>query len=97
MLVRWTNVKLDLNELARLRWIKKMTTDEICRVVGKRRSAVQESIRTIRNAGISQLNLTDLERIIVQEAIDQEIVEWTRSQPKFKLASVSPEFRKKAR
>jgi hypothetical protein len=94
VLVRWNNVTIDLNELARLRWIKKATTPEICRAVGKARTAVQASIRTIRNCGVSRLNLTDLEKITVQNAINEEIAVLSRHQRKFKLSRVSDEFRK---
>ncbi|MBL7554980.1 MAG: hypothetical protein JNM24_04090, partial [Bdellovibrionaceae bacterium] len=31
VLVRWNSVKIDLNELARLRWIKKMSLLQICK------------------------------------------------------------------
>ena len=94
VLVRWSKVMIDLNELARLRWIKKMTTPEICRAVGKARSAVQVSLRTLRNCGISQLNLTESERKVIENAIHQEIAVFTRTQKNFKLSTVSEEFRK---
>jgi hypothetical protein len=41
VLVQWSHVKIDLNELARLRWIKKMTTPEIATELGWGRTAVQ--------------------------------------------------------
>ena len=93
--MRWNNVKLDLNELARLRWIKKMTTPQISREMGKCRSVVQVSSRTIRNSGVSRLNLSELEKITIQIAINEEIEKLHREQKNFKINSVSAEFRKK--
>jgi biotin operon repressor len=62
VLVQWSHVKIDLNELARLRWIKKMTTPEIATQLGWSRTSVQESVRTIRKNGLSGLNLTNSEK-----------------------------------
>ncbi|MGZ3745506.1 MAG: hypothetical protein ACXVBQ_16700 [Pseudobdellovibrionaceae bacterium] len=93
--MRWNNVKIDLNELARLRWIKKMTVPKICGVVGKSRSIVEVSIRTIRNSGVSQMNLTDSEKKSIETAIKEEIEKLLREQKNFKLSRVSDEFRKK--
>ncbi len=95
VLVRWNSVKIDLNELARLRWIKNMTIPKICNALGWSRSVVQVSIRTMRNSGISQLGLTDSEKIIVQNTINAEIEKLAREQKNFKLSQVSDEFRKK--
>ena len=72
-----------------------MTLPQICNAVDKERSTVQVSIRTIRNSGVSQLNLSDLEKKLVQTAINEEIEILLRQQPKFKLSNVSEEFRKK--
>jgi hypothetical protein len=49
----------------------------------------------MRNSGISQLDLTDSEKIIVQNAINAEIEKLSREQKNFKLSQVSDEFRKK--
>ena len=95
VLVRWNSVKIDLNELARLRWIKNMTIPKICNALGWSRSVVQVSIRTLRNCGISQLDLTDSEKIIAQNAIYAEIEKLAKEQTNFKLSEISSEFRKK--
>jgi len=72
VLVRWKKVKLDLNELAKLRWIKKLTAPEICRSMGKGRTAVLGSIRTLRKCGISGLNLTPEEKKVVLAQMKRE-------------------------
>lgn len=69
ILVRWSKVKTDLNELARLRWIKKLTIPEISKELNRSRVHIRRSIRTLRNSGLSQLNLTDLEKIKIETAI----------------------------
>jgi hypothetical protein len=66
VLVRWNGVKLDLAQLAKLRWIKKLSTPKICSVIGKRRSCVRASIRTIRKCVLSELNLTSEERKLIE-------------------------------
>ena len=95
VLVRWNSVKIDLNELARLRWIKNMTIPKICNALGWSRSVIQVSIRTLRNSGISQLDLTDPEKIMVQNAINAKIKKLAKDQKNFKLGDVWGEFRKK--
>ncbi len=94
MLVQWSHVKIDLNELARLRWIEKMTTPEIARELDWSRTVVTDSVRTIRKNGLSRLNLTNSEKKLVRTAIKEEIPA-LRVQPKFKLADLSREFKKK--
>jgi hypothetical protein len=94
VLVRWNSVKIDLNELARLRWIKKMSLPQICKTLQWSRSTVQVSIRTIRNCGVSKMNLEEFEKISIQEAINDEIEVLLRQQKNFRLSSVSSEFRK---
>ncbi len=94
VLVQWSHVKIDLNELARLRWIKKMTTPEIATELGWGRTAVQDSVRTIRKNGLSRLNLTISEKKLVRAAIKAEIPE-LKIQPKFKLADLNNEFKRK--
>jgi hypothetical protein len=71
-LVRWKGVKLDLTKLAKLRWIEKMKTPDLCRVFGKRRSAIRQCIRTLRKCGTSELNLTKDEQKLVQTQIKLE-------------------------
>ena len=95
VLARWNSVKIDLNKLARLRWIKNMTIPKICNALGWSRSVVQVSIRTLRNCGKSQLDLTNSEKIIVQNAINAEIEKLIKEQKNFKLSELSSEFRKK--
>ena len=92
--MRWNSVKIDLNELARLRWIKKMSLLQICKTLQWSRSTVQVSIRTIRNCGVSKMNLEEFEKISIQEAINDEIEVLLRQQKNFRLSSVSAEFRK---
>jgi DNA-binding transcriptional regulator LsrR (DeoR family) len=89
----WIHVKIDLNELARLRWIKKMTTPEIATELGWGRTAVQDSVRTIRKNGISELNLTAAEKKVVRTAIKEEIAILRITQPRFKMSDISKEFR----
>ncbi|MGZ3782435.1 MAG: hypothetical protein ACXVCY_17445 [Pseudobdellovibrionaceae bacterium] len=72
VLVRWNGVKIDLTKLAKLRWIEKKKSRELCEIFGLRRTAVNSSIRTIRKGGISQLNLTNEEKKIIQKAILSE-------------------------
>lgn len=96
ILVRWNKAKIDLTELARLRWIKKMSILEICREKGLGRSTIQVSIRTIRNCGISGLNFKDFERITVENAINEEIKKLTKQIQKSNKKSSSNDFRKKA-
>jgi hypothetical protein len=61
-LMRWYGVKLDLTKLAKLRWIEEMKTPDLCAVFGKRRTAIRQSLRTLRKCGISELNLTPEEK-----------------------------------
>ncbi len=93
VLVRWNKVKFDLADLARLRWIKKMTLPEICQEISLGRSAVQVSIRTIRKVGISQLNLTEFEKITVESEIKREVQKFTQEQKNFSLHEVHESFR----
>ena len=94
VLVRWNRVKIDLTDLARLRWIKKMTIPEISQKIHLSRSAVQVSIRTIRKAGISQLNLEDFEKIIIENEIKSEIQKFLLEQAKnFTIETVHESFR----
>jgi hypothetical protein len=71
-LVRWKSFKLDLTQLARLRWIEKMKTPALCGVFGKRRSTIRQGIRTLRKCGISELNLTENEKKLVEKQIKLE-------------------------
>lgn len=66
-LVRQENLKLDLTKLAKLRFIENMKTPALCGVFGKRRSAIRQGIRTLRKCGISELNLTENEKKLVQK------------------------------
>ncbi|MGZ3749579.1 MAG: hypothetical protein ACXVCD_19735 [Pseudobdellovibrionaceae bacterium] len=68
-----------------------MTVPKICGVVGKSRSIVEVSIRTIRNSGVSQMNLTDSEKKSIETAIKEEIEKLLREQKNFKLSRVSDE------
>lgn len=96
VLVRWNSVKIDLNELAKLRWIENMTIPKLCNALGWSRSTIQVSIRTLRNSGISRMNLEEFEKITIQNAINREIEHLAKEQKNFKLNLVSTEFRKKA-
>jgi phage regulator Rha-like protein len=49
-----------------------MKTPELCGVFGKRRSAIRQSIRTLRNSGLSELNLTELEKNSIETQIMKE-------------------------
>lgn len=56
-----------------MRWIEKMKLIEICNALGKSRSTVQVSIRILRNNGISQKNFSNSEKILIENAIFEEI------------------------
>lgn len=71
--MKWKKLKINLEEVARLRWIEKMKLAAICHALGKSRSTVQVSIRTLRNSLISQMNFTDSEIILIEKAIFEEI------------------------
>jgi hypothetical protein len=71
-LVRWNGVKVDLTQLAKLRWIEKMKTPDLCKVFGIRRTAIRQHLRTLRKSGISQLNLTKSEAKLVRNQIELE-------------------------
>ena len=73
VLVQWKNLKINLNEVAVLRWIKKMTIPEICNALHKSRSTVQVSIRTLRNSGVSLLNLKEFEKNSIEMEMNREI------------------------
>ena len=94
--MRWNKAKIDLTELARLRWIKKMSIPEICREKGVCRSTIQVSIRTIRNCGISGLNFKEFEKITVENAINEEIKKLTKQTEKPNKKSSLNDFGKKA-
>ncbi len=72
VLVRWNGIKIDLTKLARLRWIEKKKSHELCQIFGLRRTAVNRSIRTLRNAGILKLNLTNQEKKLIESQIKLE-------------------------
>ena len=97
MLVQWSHVKIDLTELARLRWIKEMTTSEIMRDLGWSRTVITDSVRTLRKVGLSRLNLNSTERKLVRAAIKEEIAELAKIQPRFKFSQVNAEFKKGSR
>ena len=97
VLVQWSHVKIDLNELARLRWIEEMTTSEIMRDLGWSRTVITDSVRTLRKVGLSRLNLNSAEKKQVRAAIKEEIAEFAKIQPRFKLSQVNAEFKKGSR
>ncbi len=70
--MRWNGAKIDLTKLARLRWIEKKKSHELCQIFGLRRTAVNRSIRTLRNSGISELNLTNQEKKQIEKQINIE-------------------------
>ena len=82
-LVQWKGVKIDLTKLAKLRWIEKMKTSELCNVFGRRRSAIRQSIRTLRNSGFSELNLTKVEKDIIESQIKREDRSWGEMREKW--------------
>ena len=61
-LARWKSVKLNLTELARLRWIQKLNTPALCVRLKRKRTAIRQSIRTIRNCELKGLELSPEER-----------------------------------
>ena len=94
--MRWNRDKIDLTELATLRWIEKMTLPKICNKVGMARSAVQVSIRTIRNCGISELNLSGSEKKLIEIEVNTEIEKFAREQPNFRKARAAKDSRRVA-
>lgn len=70
--MRWNGIKIDLTKLARLRWIEKVKCDELCRIFGLKRTAVKQSIRTLRSSGTSDLNLTEVEKKLIAKQIEVE-------------------------
>lgn len=50
-----------------------MKLAEICNALGKSRSTVQVSIRTLRNTGVSQMNFSNSEKKLIENAIFEEI------------------------
>ena len=60
------------NEAGETALDRKSITKDICQRIGKRRSAVQTSIRTIRKCGIEDFNLTEFEKIRVLEGMERE-------------------------
>ena len=73
-----------------------MTIPKICSVLGRSRSTVQVSIRTLRNCGVSQLNLSETEKITVQNGINAEIEKLTREQVNFRLSRAKIDQKKEA-
>ena len=71
--MKWKKIKINLEEVARLRWIEKMKLAAICHALRKSRSTVQVSIRTLRNSIISQMNFTESEKNLIESAIFEEI------------------------
>ena len=71
-LAQWSKVKIDLTKLAKLRWIEKLKTPALCVAFGLSRTAVRQSIRTLRKCGISGLNLTPEEQKAVLEQMKRE-------------------------
>jgi hypothetical protein len=61
-----------------------MKTPELCGVFGKRRSAIRQSIRTLRNSGLSELNLTKVEKNIVESKIMDENRSYEKTRAKWR-------------
>lgn len=76
--MKWKKLKINLNEVAVLRWIKKMTILEICNALVKSRSTVQVRIRTLRNGGTSLLKLKEFEKNLIEMEIDREIEDFRK-------------------
>jgi biotin operon repressor len=70
--VRWKGAKVDITQLAKLRWIEKRKTPDLCRILGMKRSTVRQRIRTLRKSGISSLNLSPEERLLIEKQISAE-------------------------
>lgn len=73
-LVQWKGAKTDLTKLAKLRWIKNLTIPELCSEFNQGRTAIYRCLRTLRNSGLSQLNLTREEQKTVQNQMKQEMM-----------------------
>ena len=71
-----------------------MTLSKICQKVGMARSAVQVSTRTIRNCGISGLNLSDSEKKLIEIEMNREIEKLEREQPNFRKSKLARDSRK---
>jgi hypothetical protein len=75
-LVRWKNAKTNLTALARKRWIEKASIENLCNEFGRRRTAIRDSIRTIRSVGLDELELSDGERGLILKAMAAEDKVW---------------------
>ena len=73
ILVKWKILKINLEDLAKLRWIVGLTIPQICNAVAKSRSTIQVSIRTIRNNGVLHMKFSESERKIIEKSIIEEI------------------------
>lgn len=74
-----------------------MTIPEICQKISLGRSAVQVSIRTIRKAGISQMNLEEFEKIAIESEIKREVQKFATEQShNFNINEIHKSFRTEA-
>ncbi len=73
-LVQWKGAKTDLTKLAKLRWIENWEIPDLCSEFKQGRTAIYRCLRTLRNSGLSQLNLTVEEQKLVQGQIRQEMM-----------------------
>jgi hypothetical protein len=74
--IKWKKLKINLEDLAKPRWIDGLTIPQICYALARSRSTVQVSIRTLRNGGFSLLNLSELEKNLIKRAIIKEIIKY---------------------
>lgn len=74
-LVRWNGVKIDLTQLAKLRWIENSSIPDLCRFFEKGRTVIYQHLRTLRNGGISGLDLTDNEKKLVLRQMKLEVLQ----------------------
>lgn len=72
-----------------------MKIPEICNALGRSRSTIQVSIRTLRNSGVLQLNLEESEKKLIQNGINAEIEKLIREQAQFKLNSADQRVRRR--
>lgn len=57
-----------------------MKSHELCQIFGLRRTAINRSIRTLRNSGVSQLNLEESDKKLIQSRINEEIEKLDKGQ-----------------
>ena len=89
--VAWREPRVDLAELARLRWIKDLSRLEIAEKIGRTESAVQNYFHALRSRGLQGVGLTPAERKKIQKTIGpRQIRHQSRMRPIQKSRARNP-------